>query len=159
MSVRVYTHAACLAHDTGADHAEHSGRLRAVLDALQASALPIDWQDAPPVAREDLLRVHHAELVDRVLAPPVGNDIHWLDADTALSPGSPEAALRAAGATTAAIDWVMAGDERRAFCAVRPPGQPTEHDLAMGFCLFNKIAGAAARLPPMGAERQQRQRG
>jgi acetoin utilization deacetylase AcuC-like enzyme len=153
LSVRVYTHAACLDHDTGAGHAEHSGRLRAVLDALQASALSLDWQDAPQAARENLLRVHHAALVDRVLAGPVGSDIEWLDSDTTLSPGSPEAALRAAGAAVAAVDWVMAGDDRRAFCAVRPPGHHAEPDIAMGFCLFGNIAIAAAHALANGIER------
>ncbi len=153
MSIRVYTHAACLDHDTGAGHAEHPGRLRAVLDALQASALPLDWQDAPLAAREHLLRVHHPALVDRVLSGPAGSDIEWLDPDTALSPGSPEAALRAAGATVAAIDWVMAGDDRRAFCAVRPPGHHAEPNEAMGFCLFDNIAIAAAHALANGIER------
>ena len=157
MSLRVYTHAACLDHDTGPGHAEHAGRLRAVLDALQASGLPLDWQDAPPAARDDLLRVHHAALVDRVLTGPAGDGIEWLDSDTALSPGSPEAALRAAGATIAAVDWVLAGDDRRAFCAVRPPGHHAEPDMVMGFCLFDNIAIAAAHAlalaPVNGIER------
>ena len=157
MTVRVYTHAACLDHDTGAGHAEHPGRLRAVLDALHASALPIEWQDAPLAARDDILRVHHAALVDRVLAGPAGSDIEWLDPDTALSPGSPEAALRAAGAAIAAVDWVLAGDDRRAFCAVRPPGHHAEANMAMGFCLFDNIAIAAAHAlalaPVNGIER------
>lgn len=153
MSVRVYTHAACLDHDTGAGHAEHSGRLRAVLDALQASALALDWQDAPRAARDDLLRVHHPALVDRVLAGPAGNDIEWLDSDTALSPGSPQAALRAAGAAIAATDWVLGGEDRRAFCAVRPPGHHAEPDMAMGFCLFDNIAIAAAHALANGIER------
>ncbi|MGG6461173.1 histone deacetylase family protein [Solilutibacter silvestris] len=151
--MRVYTHAACLDHDTGPGHAEHSGRLRAVLDALRASALSLDWQDAPQATREDLLRVHHAALIDRVLAGPTGDDIEWLDSDTALSPGSPEAALRAAGAAIAAVDWVLAGDDRRAFCAVRPPGHHAEPDMAMGFCLFDNIALAAAHALASGIER------
>ncbi|MBW8822784.1 MAG: histone deacetylase family protein [Xanthomonadales bacterium] len=153
LSVRVYTHAACLDHDTGAGHAEHSGRLRAVIYALQASALPLDWQEAPGASRDHLQRVHRATLIDRILASPVDNDIHWLDPDTALSPGSPEAALRAAGAVVAAVDWVLAGHDRRAFCAVRPPGHHAEPAVAMGFCLFNNIAIAAAHALANGIDR------
>jgi acetoin utilization deacetylase AcuC-like enzyme len=72
-----------------------------------------------------------------------------LDPDTALSPDSAEAALRAAGAAVAAVDAVMAdvalpGSLQRAFCAVRPPGHHATTDVAMGFCLFNNIAVAAA---------------
>jgi acetoin utilization deacetylase AcuC-like enzyme len=66
-----------------------------------------------------------------------------LDADTALSPGSAEAALRAAGAAVAAVDAVLASPGSRAFCAVRPPGHHATADTAMGFCLFNNIAVAA----------------
>ncbi|WP_103075985.1 histone deacetylase family protein [Solilutibacter silvestris] len=151
--MRIYTHSACLDHDTGPGHAEHAGRLRAVRDALHASGLPLDWQDAPPATRGELLRVHHASLVDRVLAGPAGSEIEWLDSDTALSAGGPEAALRAAGAALAAVDWVMAGDDRRAFCAVRPPGHHAETDVAMGFCLLNNIAVAAAHALANGVER------
>jgi acetoin utilization deacetylase AcuC-like enzyme len=60
-----------------------------------------------------------------------------------MSDGSAEAALRAAGAAIAAVNAVMAGDARRAFCAVRPPGHHTTADTAMGFCLFNSVAVAA----------------
>ncbi len=151
--VRVYSHSACLGHDTGDDHAEQPQRLRVVLDALRASGLALDWQEAPRAAHDDLLRVHDAALVERVLAPPADVDIHWLDADTALSPGSAEAALRAAGATLAALDWVLAGTDRRAFCAVRPPGHHAEAGIAMGFCLFNNIAIAAAHALDRGVER------
>jgi acetoin utilization deacetylase AcuC-like enzyme len=62
-----------------------------------------------------------------------------------MSPGSDQAALRAAGAIVAAVDAVMAGEARTAFCAVRPPGHHAEPDRAMGFCLFNSIAVGAAQ--------------
>lgn len=153
MNLRVYTHAACLDHDTGAGHAEHAGRLGAVLDALDGSGLPFERVEAPRATRDHLLRVHDARLVDEILAGPVGNDIHWLDVDTALSPGSPEAALRAAGATVAAMEWVMDGEDRRAFCAIRPPGHHAEADVAMGFCLFGNVAIAAAHALANGVER------
>ena len=140
---RIYTHRACLAHDTGPAHAERSERLHAVTEALGA-AFPdaLDWFDAPRATREQLLRAHDASLLQRVLdtAPEQRT---MLDPDTVLSPDSAEAALRAAGAAVAAIDAVLSGEAKRAFCAVRPPGHHATRDTAMGFCLFNSIAVAA----------------
>lgn len=94
-------------------------------------------------SREALLRVHTTALLATVLDTPVP-EARRLDPDTVLSPASPEAALRAAGAGVAAVDWVMAVPGRHAFCAVRPPGHHATGDTAMGFCLFNSIAVAAA---------------
>jgi acetoin utilization deacetylase AcuC-like enzyme len=63
-----------------------------------------------------------------------------IDTDTGVSPGSREAALRAAGAVVKGVDLVMAGEVTNAFCAVRPPGHHACAERAMGFCLFNNIA-------------------
>ena len=78
------------------------------------------------------------------------HDHNWLDPDTVVSPGSWDAALRAAGAALYAVDQVMAGKVDNAFCAVRPPGHHAEPSRAMGFCLFNNVAIAAlhARAKP-----------
>ncbi|MEX2009525.1 MAG: histone deacetylase family protein, partial [Dongiaceae bacterium] len=66
-----------------------------------------------------------------------------LDPDTFLSPGSGEAALRAAGAVCAAVDAVVGGEATNAFCAVRPCGHHAETARAMGFCVFNNVAVGA----------------
>lgn len=140
--MQIYTHAACLAHDTGPDHPERPARLRAVLHALESAHPDLDWQQAPAASRGQLLRVHDAHLLDAVLeTTPRG--LEPLDPDTLLSPQSAEAALRAAGAGVAAVDAVLAGRTRRAFCAVRPPGHHATPAAAMGFCLFNNVAVAA----------------
>jgi len=139
----VYTHAACLRHDTGPGHAERPQRLSAVIDALREAFDDLDWREAPRASRGQLLRVHDPSLLAAVLdARPDGRVA--LDADTVLSPDSAEAALRAAGAAIAAVDAVCSGEHERAFCAVRPPGHHATTDTAMGFCLFNGIAAAAA---------------
>lgn len=138
----IYTHAACLAHDTGPQHAERPARLEAVLDALREALPDAEWLEAPRATRGQLGRVHDAELIDRVLNAP--DALVMLDPDTVLSPNSPEAALRAAGAGVAATDAVLHGEIDVAFCAVRPPGHHAAAGMAMGFCLFDSIAVAAA---------------
>ncbi|MFT3896861.1 MAG: histone deacetylase family protein [Thermomonas sp.] len=152
--MRLYSHPACLAHDTGEGHPERPARLIAVLDALAARFTELVPHEAPRASRESLLRVHVPELVATVLETQPGADLHWLDADTALSSGSAEAALRAAGAAIAATDWVVGGGNRRAFCAVRPPGHHAEPATSMGFCLFDNVAvGAAHAFAVHGVER------
>jgi len=142
--VRVYTHPACTRHDPGPGHAERPLRLVAVTESLR-EAFPdrLRWCEAPAASRGQLLRAHSDELLALVLDTPVDGPVQ-LDPDTVLAPGSAEAALRAAGAGVAAVDAVLKGEETRAFCAVRPPGHHATVHAAMGFCLFNNIAVAAA---------------
>lgn len=139
----VFTHSACLAHDTGPGHAERPQRLGAVVEALRDGIAGLDWREAPRATRGQLLRVHTAALLEAVLETQPGARMQ-LDPDTVLSPASAEAALRAAGAGVAAVDCVLGGKETVAFCAVRPPGHHATSGVAMGFCLFNSIAVAAA---------------
>ncbi|MBA2239267.1 MAG: histone deacetylase family protein [Lysobacter sp.] len=141
--MRIYSHTACLDHHPGAAHAERPQRLQAVTEALRGAFPDMPWLQAPLATREQLLRVHDQALLALVLDTPVDGPIA-LDPDTVLGPGSPEAALRAAGAGVAAVDAVIDGGEDRVFCAVRPPGHHATGSIAMGFCLFNSIAVAAA---------------
>lgn len=138
----VFTHSACFGHDTGPGHPECAERLGAVIDGLRAAFDDAQWREAPRASRGQLLHVHDATLLDAVLETHPDHRI-MLDPDTVLSPASAEAALRAAGAGVAAVDAVLDGETRRAFCAVRPPGHHATADTAMGFCLFNSIAVAA----------------
>ncbi|MGH8033519.1 MAG: histone deacetylase family protein [Luteimonas sp.] len=139
----VFTHAACLGHDTGPGHAERPQRLSAVIEALRAHFDDLDWHEAPRATRGQLLRAHTDSLLRHVLETKSEQRVA-LDPDTMLSPESAEAALRAAGAAVAAVDSVCNGHSSIAFCAVRPPGHHATADAAMGFCLFNNVAVAAA---------------
>ena len=150
--MRVYTHAACLKHDPGPGHAERPARLSAVIEALQA-VRGLQWAEAPEATRAQLARVHSPALIERVLESEIPGTLR-LDPDTVMSPDSPQAALRAAGAAVAAVDAVLGGEVAQAFCAVRPPGHHATADTAMGFCLFNAVAVAAAHaLAAHGLER------
>jgi len=141
MTTLFYSHDACIAHDPGPHHPEQPARLRAVLDALDDAAFAgLDRREAPLADIACIERVHDSGYVAATLASePAEGRIH-LDPDTAMSTGSAEAALRAAGALCAAVDAVVAGEGKNAFCAVRPPGHHAEQDRAMGFCLFNNVA-------------------
>lgn len=142
---RLYTHADCLRHDPGPAHVERPGRLISVLQALDDDHhARLDRVEAPLATREQLLRVHSFDHVDRIFASEPAQGTYQLDADTFMSAGSLAAALRAAGAAVAAVDAVMSDKVQHAFCAVRPPGHHATRDHAMGFCLFNTVAVAAA---------------
>ncbi len=138
----VYTHPAMLAHMPPDGHPEHAGRLSAVLAGL--APLGLETREAPLASREAIERFHTPAHVEALEAAFPAEDCVALDPDTFLSPGSREAAYRAAGAVVAATDAVMAGESEHAFCAVRPPGHHAEPGRAMGFCLFNSIAISAA---------------
>ncbi|HEY1721661.1 MAG TPA: histone deacetylase family protein [Magnetospirillaceae bacterium] len=142
MSTLLLTHPACLDHDTGRHHPERPARLRAVMEALEAEEfMALIRVEAPLATEEQILRVHTRDLFETVKdAIPREGSIAHLDPDTAVSHGSWDAILRAAGAAVAAVDAVAKGEVRNAFCAVRPPGHHAERDGAMGFCLFNNIA-------------------
>lgn len=141
MVTGLFSHAACLAHDTGQGHPECPERLRAVLMRLEAEEFSyLDRREAPRASSEQISRVHPSDFVDRILRTVPQAGLRLVDGDTVVSPGSGEAALRAAGAVCAAVDAVMAGELRNAFCAVRPPGHHAEPSQAMGFCLFNNVA-------------------
>ncbi len=152
MTTFLFTHPACLEHDPGSFHPERPERLIAILQALEAPAFRDLQRREGELARlQDIAAVHDPKYVEQVLGAVPQQGYRSLDGDTSLSPGSGRAALAAAGAVIAAIDAVMEHDGVNAFCAVRPPGHHAEHDVAMGFCLFNNVA--------IGARYAQRQHG
>lgn len=141
MSTLLYHHPVCAEHDMGYGHPESPERLAAIFKTLKTPEFAdLQWREAPQAAMEQLTRVHPSRYVERILAAVPRSGIYPLDGDTALSPGSGEAALRAAGAACAAVDAIMTGEADNAFCAVRPPGHHAEPNRAMGFCVFNNIA-------------------
>lgn len=144
MATAIYDHDAFLGHDTGPGHPESPQRLVVIRRALESfPAAALLRLEAPRASRDALLRVHSARYVDALLRAIPDHGRRHLDADTVVSPGSAEAALRAAGAACAAVDAVFAGTAANAFCPVRPPGHHAEAERAMGFCLFNNVAIAA----------------
>jgi acetoin utilization deacetylase AcuC-like enzyme len=144
MATLYLTHPAYLDHDTGAGHPERADRLRAIEKVLSHELFSALKREEPPQAGFDAIgRVHTRGYIEAVRNAVPAEDIVYLDGDTMMSPGSLRAALYAAGAGMRAVDAVMAGEVKTAFCAVRPPGHHAEPRHAMGFCLFNNIAIAA----------------
>ncbi|HYW04092.1 MAG TPA: histone deacetylase [Gammaproteobacteria bacterium] len=123
---------------------EHPGRVTAARELLEREPVPgVRFETGRPATREELARVHTTSYLDAIYALRGKNA--WLDVDTtAVSTGSVEAALVAAGTAIAATEAVVTGRSPRAFALVRPPGHHAEPVRARGFCLFNNVAVAAA---------------
>jgi acetoin utilization deacetylase AcuC-like enzyme len=142
----VYTHAACLEHQPGPHHPESPERLKTVLQALRSPEFAgLEWRDAPLGTLEQVQLVHSQDFIDEVaeIAPKRGY-VPLDGGDTVMSPGSWEAVMRCVGAACAGVDAVLGDDARNVFCATRPCGHHAEPSRAMGFCIFNQAAIAAA---------------
>ena len=144
MTTLLYSHPICIEHDPGRGHPECPDRLRAVMAGLAESEFKkLDRQEAPIIDLKEIERVHKPFYIEQIFENMPKEGRVYLDPDTGMSPASGEAARRAAGAACEAVDKVMKGKARNAFCAVRPPGHHAESNHAMGFCLFNSVAIAA----------------
>jgi acetoin utilization deacetylase AcuC-like enzyme len=131
----------------GPGHPECPARLQAIEDQLIASRIAplIVRETAPPAELADLGRVHTRAHIDAIRSRSPAEGYAAIDPDTAMNRHSWQAALRAAGAATAATDAVIEGRYDNAFCSVRPPGHHAEPARAMGFCFLNNVAIAARR--------------
>jgi len=141
-------------HRAPSGHPERPARAEAIRDALVAAGIASrGTQVAPRIATDgELLAVHDPTYLAQ-LEKVVPGRTGWLDADTYYSPGTWDAARTAAGAACQLAGDVMAGALTEAIAVVRPPGHHATRDTAMGFCLFNNVAAAAAAARAHGAAR------
>lgn len=146
MTVAYVSHSDCGRHDTGWNHPEHVGRLRAIPRALRNDFDlfdTIEHREGRHATVDELVLAHDRVYVEQVraLAESGGGR---LDGDTVVSEGSWDAATAGSGCVLDGIDWAFDGSVTRSFCAVRPPGHHALRARGMGFCLFGNI-GVGAR--------------
>ncbi len=143
--VAYLSHADCGRHDTGWNHPEHVGRLRAIPRALREDFELfglIQHREGRHATPDELALAHEASYVAMVrsIAEKGGGR---LDADTVESEGSWDAATACAGCVLDAVDLSLSGEALRSFSAVRPPGHHALRSSGMGFCLFGTVGVAA----------------
>ena len=144
MSTLLITHPACMNHLNPPGHPERPDRLRAIESVLEGEQFQMLARVQAPVASlETIALCHPMDYVEEIRDAAPTEGLVQLDADTAMSPGSFEAALRAVGGAVHAVDEVVAKKAANAFCAMRPPGHHAEKTRPMGFCIFNQAAIAA----------------
>jgi acetoin utilization deacetylase AcuC-like enzyme len=140
-----------LAHDPGPGHPERSDRLRVLVDRF-AGERGLVHLGARSATEDELALAHTSSLIELAEATARRGRVR-LDPDTATSPQSYEAARLAAGSLLQLCEAILAGEVANGFALVRPPGHHAERGRAMGFCLFNNVAVAAAALKRRGVGR------
>ena len=146
----VYSHSDCLLKDNGFNHPERKERLDSILESIkQIKEFKIDFKEAPLAGTESISLVHPKKHIEKIFSNIPKSGLIGVEkepyADTMLCPDSKKAILRSCGAGIAAADDLM-NNNKRIFCAIRPPGHHAETIKAMGFCFINNVAVAARYL-------------
>ncbi len=141
-------------HRAPSGHPERPARVEAIRDALLAAGIAAKGTHVAirTASDEELERVHTGAFLSE-LERVVPGKSGWLDPDTYFSPGTWDAARAAAGSACELATRVLAGELSQGLAVVRPPGHHATRDRAMGFCLFNNVAAAAAAARAAGAAR------
>ena len=147
----VYTHPDCLLKDNGPNHPEKKERLQVILKSIQdISWIDIEIKEAPLAVVDDICLAHPATHINNIFSLIPNSGLVGMEkepyADTFLCSNSKNAILRSCGAGIAAANNLMIDNEKRIFCAVRPPGHHAETVRANGFCFVNNVAVAARYL-------------
>jgi acetoin utilization deacetylase AcuC-like enzyme len=144
MPTLLITHPSSLNHLNGPGHPERPDRIRAIEQILEQEKFQMLARVQAPLAEiETVALCHPMDYVEEIRDAVPKEGMVQLDADTSMSPGSFEAALRAIGGACHAVDEVVGNKASNAFCAMRPPGHHAETARPMGFCIFNQAAIAA----------------
>ncbi|MFC3114277.1 histone deacetylase family protein [Cellvibrio fontiphilus] len=146
MIATLISHPLCHEHKMPAGHPECPQRLDAINNQLMANGIDglLYYREAIAATDEQLLRVHSAHYLQTISAAIPARDMYFFADDVYLSPATLNAARHAAGAGVMGVDMIMQGKTDAVFCNVRPPGHHAERARAMGFCIINNIAVAAA---------------
>ena len=148
------SHSDCARHDTGWEHPDHQGRLPALMRAVYADMLTLFDRllevEGRHASREELELVHSAEYLSLVeswvVAATQAGEVIEPVAGLRISDASMDAARAAVGAPLTAVDRILAGEVRQAFCPVRPPGRYVTGDASGGFGVFNSVVTCARYL-------------
>ncbi len=133
----------CREHLAGREHPERPERFDAVVAALAPLAERLLSIEQRVIAEDELLLCHTPEYLETVRRDIAAGHPYLSTGDTDIGPNSWEVAARAAGGVLNAVDAVVTGRARNAFCCVRPPGHHANAGRGMGFCIFNNVALAA----------------
>ena len=142
---KIFYHTDFENHIPTLNNPECANRTKNIMSLIQKENFPnITIEEPEKIKKELIYAAHDKDFVDETFNKfPKNDEIHYLDQETPVSSGSKDATLRAAGAGIDAINSIIDGKSKNAFCIVRPPGHHACINKSMGFCVFNNVAIAA----------------
>ena len=145
---KIFYHTDFENHIPTLNNPECANRTKNIMGLIQKENFPnIAIEEPEKIKKELIYAAHDKDFVDETINKfPENDEIYYLDQETPVSSGSKDATLRAAGAGIDAINSIIDGKSKNAFCIVRPPGHHACINKSMGFCVFNNVAIAAYHL-------------